>query len=59
MRVILIFFFFLIVLISDDGLINSRVTENRAGVIRKYGLNLCRQAFREYAEDIGFHKVKK
>jgi len=40
-------------------LINSRVTENRAGVIRKYGLNLCRQAFREYAEDIGFHKVKK
>ncbi|KAL6594391.1 ribosomal L37ae protein family-domain-containing protein [Neocallimastix sp. 'constans'] len=33
-----------------------RVTENRAGVIRKYGLNLCRQAFREYAEDIGFHK---
>lgn len=24
------------------------------GLIRKYGLNMCRRCFREYAEDIGF-----
>jgi hypothetical protein len=28
-----------------------------AGVIRKYGLNMSRQAFREKAADIGFVKV--
>ncbi|KAG0145015.1 hypothetical protein CROQUDRAFT_659211 [Cronartium quercuum f. sp. fusiforme G11] len=27
-----------------------------AGLIRKYGLNICRQCFRERAEAIGFHK---
>ena len=35
----------------------SRVCSNRHGMIRKYGLNLCRQCFREYAPDIGFRKV--
>lgn len=24
------------------------------GLIRKYGLNMCRRCFREYAKDIGF-----
>lgn len=27
-------------------------------MIRKYGLNMSRQAFREKAEDIGFQKVR-
>ena len=35
----------------------SRVCAHRAGVIRKYGLNVCRQCFREKAADIGFVKV--
>jgi len=35
----------------------SRACGNRHGLIRKYGLNLCRQCFREYAADIGFKKV--
>ncbi|KAI9297623.1 hypothetical protein K502DRAFT_300707 [Neoconidiobolus thromboides FSU 785] len=34
-----------------------RVCTHRAGLIRKYGLNICRQCFREYAKDIGFTKV--
>uniref|UniRef100_A0A3B4WE06 Small ribosomal subunit protein uS14 n=1 Tax=Seriola lalandi dorsalis TaxID=1841481 RepID=A0A3B4WE06_SERLL len=34
-----------------------RVCSNRHGLIRKYGLNMCRQCFRQYAKDIGFVKV--
>ena len=34
----------------------SRVCNNRRGIIRKYGLDLCRRCFREYAKDIGFIK---
>jgi hypothetical protein len=33
------------------------VCSNGHGIIRKYGLNICRQCFREYANDIGFIKV--
>ncbi|RDI80343.1 hypothetical protein Vi05172_g9803 [Venturia inaequalis] len=29
----------------------------KSGIIRKYGLNMCRQAFRENAKDIGFVKI--
>ncbi|MEQ2264546.1 hypothetical protein XENORESO_011981 [Xenotaenia resolanae] len=36
-----------------------RVCSNRHGLIRKYGLNMCRQCFRQYAKDIGFVKVSK
>ncbi len=36
----------------------SRVCSNRHGLIRKYGLNMCRQCFRSYAKDIGFKKVR-
>ena len=36
----------------------SRVCGNGGGIIRKYGLNVCRQCFREYAKDIGFVKYK-
>ncbi|KAF2255590.1 ribosomal protein S14, partial [Trematosphaeria pertusa] len=37
-----------------------RVTgdKKKAGVIRKYGLNMSRQAFREKAADIGFVKYR-
>ncbi|KAK3924672.1 40S ribosomal protein S29, partial [Frankliniella fusca] len=38
-------------------LLCSRSCANQHGLIRKYGLNLCRQCFREYANDIGFKKV--
>lgn len=35
----------------------SRVCTHSAGLIRKYGLNICRQCFREKSQDIGFTKV--
>ncbi|KAF2748403.1 hypothetical protein M011DRAFT_400804 [Sporormia fimetaria CBS 119925] len=35
-----------------------RVCTHQAGLIRKYGLNICRQCFREKAADIGFVKVR-
>ncbi|KIY92803.1 40S ribosomal protein S29 [Monoraphidium neglectum] len=35
-----------------------RVCGNGGGIIRKYGLNICRQCFRDYAKDIGFVKYK-
>ena len=34
-----------------------RTCGNHHGLIRKYGLNMCRQCFRQYAGDIGFVKV--
>lgn len=37
----------------------SRVCTHPAGLIRKYGLNICRQCFREKSADIGFVKVCK
>ncbi|KAL4778813.1 hypothetical protein BJX76DRAFT_342407 [Aspergillus varians] len=36
---------------------DSRVCSHRAGLIRKYGMDICRQCFREKAADIGFYKV--
>ncbi|XP_072333995.1 small ribosomal subunit protein uS14-like [Scyliorhinus torazame] len=36
---------------------SCRVCANRHGLIRKYGLNMCRQCFRQYAKDIGFVKL--
>jgi len=36
---------------------NSRVCTHPAGLIRKYGLNICRQCFRENSAAIGFTKV--
>ena len=36
---------------------NSRLCAHQAGLIRKYGLDLCRQCFREKASAIGFVKV--
>ncbi|KAJ5024108.1 ribosomal protein S14p/S29e-domain-containing protein [Bipolaris maydis] len=34
-----------------------RVCTHPAGLIRKYGLNICRQCFREKSADIGFVKM--
>ncbi|UJR13821.1 hypothetical protein I4U23_000832 [Adineta vaga] len=34
-----------------------RVCSNGHGIIRKYGLMICRQCFREYSSDIGFKKL--
>ncbi|RWS29272.1 hypothetical protein B4U80_06419 [Leptotrombidium deliense] len=36
---------------------NCRVCANHHGIIRKYGLNICRRCFRQYAEPIGFKKL--
>ncbi|RKP17550.1 ribosomal protein S14 [Rozella allomycis CSF55] len=35
-----------------------RLCSHGAGLIRKYGLNLCRQCFREKSADIGFKKYR-
>lgn len=35
-----------------------RVCSNQGGLIRKYGMNVCRQCFRQYAADIGFTKFR-
>ncbi len=40
-----------------QGSRKCRVCSNNHGIIRKYGLNICRQCFREKAGDIGFIKV--
>uniref|UniRef100_A0AAX7SKV5 Small ribosomal subunit protein uS14 n=1 Tax=Astatotilapia calliptera TaxID=8154 RepID=A0AAX7SKV5_ASTCA len=40
-----------------QGSRSCRVCSNRHGLIRKYGINMCRQCFRQYAKDIGFVKV--
>lgn len=46
-------------MIADLGFLGySRVCTHRAGLIRKYGLNICRQCFREKSADIGFQKVR-
>ena len=39
-------------------MVDSRVCAHRMGLIRKYGLDICRQCFRERAEQIGFLKVE-
>lgn len=33
-----------------------RICQRRRGVIRQYGLNICRRCFRERAEQLGFKK---
>jgi len=39
-------------------LFRSRVCGAHQGLIRKYGLMICRRCFRERAEQIGFLKYK-
>jgi small subunit ribosomal protein S29e len=38
---------------------SSRLCAHQAGLIRKYGLDLCRQCFREKSAAIGFVKVRQ
>jgi len=38
---------------------SSRLCAHQWGLIRKYGLDLCRQCFREKSAAIGFEKVRK
>ncbi|XP_039321572.1 small ribosomal subunit protein uS14-like [Saimiri boliviensis] len=40
-----------------QGSRSRRVCSNPHGLIRKYGLNMCPQCFRQYAKDIGFIKL--
>ena len=40
-------------------MLRSRVSGSHWGIIRKYGLNINRQSFRELAKDIGFVKVRR
>lgn len=40
-------------------MLRSRVSGSHWGIIRKYGLNINRQSFRELAKDIGFVKVRQ
>ncbi|KAL5266541.1 hypothetical protein ACHWQZ_G003795 [Mnemiopsis leidyi] len=35
-----------------------RVCSNHHGLIRKYGLDMCRQCFQQYAKNIGFEKLR-
>lgn len=37
---------------------HCRVSNNTEGIIRKYGLNMSRRAFREQANQIGFFKLR-
>ncbi|XP_034515337.1 40S ribosomal protein S29-like [Ailuropoda melanoleuca] len=40
-----------------QGSRSCRVCSSRHCLIRKYGLNMCRQCFHQYAKDIGFIKL--
>ncbi|CAN0526790.1 unnamed protein product [Rangifer tarandus platyrhynchus] len=40
-----------------QGSRSCRFCSNRHHLIRKYGLNMCCQCFRQYAKDIGFIKL--
>ena len=40
------------------GTRKCRVCMNGHAIIRKYNLMICRQCFRERAEQIGFHKYR-
>ncbi|XP_074070220.1 small ribosomal subunit protein uS14-like [Macrotis lagotis] len=41
---------------SGQGSQLCRVCLNHHSLICKYGLNMCRQCFQQYAKDIGFIK---
>ncbi|MBS3062091.1 MAG: 30S ribosomal protein S14 [Candidatus Diapherotrites archaeon] len=35
---------------------HCRICGGGRGMIRKYGINLCRRCFKDYAEKLGFRK---
>uniref|UniRef100_A0A8D2E645 Small ribosomal subunit protein uS14 n=1 Tax=Theropithecus gelada TaxID=9565 RepID=A0A8D2E645_THEGE len=45
-------------LTEASGSHSCRVCSNQYGLIWKYGLNMCRQCFCNYAKDIGFIKLE-
>lgn len=45
-------------MLTGDFFYCSRACAHQAGIIRKYGLMICRQCFREKSKDIGFIKVR-
>ncbi|XP_014558055.1 hypothetical protein COCVIDRAFT_25394 [Bipolaris victoriae FI3] len=45
-------------LMKDDACSVVTGSRKKSGIIRKYGLNMSRQAFREKAQDIGFVKYR-
>jgi small subunit ribosomal protein S29e len=45
--------------VSPSNIFSSRLCAHQAGLIRKYGLDLCRQCFREKSAAIGFVKVRR
>jgi len=42
---------------KGKGFRQCRITGCRSGLIRKYGLNVSRRAFREIAPMVGFQKL--
>jgi len=42
----------------STGARRCRVCNGKRGLIRKYGIDMCRRCFREYANDIGFQKYR-
>jgi ribosomal protein S14 len=40
------------------GTRSCRLCNGARGIIRKYGLDMCRRCFREKAVDIGFQKYR-
>ncbi|KAL0478079.1 ribosomal protein S29 [Acrasis kona] len=42
---------------NSRGARECRICANGHGLIRKYGLYICRQCFRENAKEVGFQKV--
>ncbi|XP_037601191.1 40S ribosomal protein S29-like [Cebus imitator] len=40
-----------------QGSHSRHVCSNWHGLIRKYGLNMCRQCFRQYTKDVAFIKL--
>ncbi|MCD6522852.1 MAG: 30S ribosomal protein S14 [Candidatus Diapherotrites archaeon] len=41
---------------KGEGRRKCRICGSSEGLIRKYGLSICRRCFREVAEEIGFRK---
>lgn len=37
-------------------MIYCKICKNNKGMIHKYGINLCRRCFKDFAESLGFKK---
>ena len=43
--------------VRGQDTLSCKLCNRKKGIIRKYKLNICRQCFRENAEDLGFIKI--